>query len=206
MYSEIKEAHFRSRLNRFVILCEVDGEEKLAHLPNPGRMWELLFPDTLIYLVPVTGKARKTELKVIGIERDGVPVMLDTHYSNRVAEILIARQQIPQLVGWQVLKREVPFGHSRFDLLLGRGEERFILEIKSCTLFGKQVAMFRMPLRNEAKNIWRNWPAFPTRDTGRACYFLFSGNGLNTFCLTIIRIWNLAKPFSAYVIGFSLWL
>ena len=32
--------------------------------------------------------------------------------------MLIARQQIPQLAGWQVLKREVPFGHSRFDLLL----------------------------------------------------------------------------------------
>lgn len=41
-----------------------------------------------------------------------------------------------------MLKREAPFGHSRFDLLLGRGEERFILEIKSCTLFGKRVAMF----------------------------------------------------------------
>lgn len=142
MYSEIKEARFRSRLNRFVIVCEVDGEVKLAHLPNPGRMWELLFPETLLYLVPVAGKARKTEYKVIGIERDGVPVMLDTHHSNRVAEMLISRQQIPQLAGWQVLKREVPFGHSRFDLLLGRGEERFILEIKSCTLFGKRVAMF----------------------------------------------------------------
>jgi sugar fermentation stimulation protein A len=142
MYSEIKEARFRSRLNRFIILCEIDGEAKLAHLPNPGRMWELLFPETLLYLVPVAGKARKTEYKVIGIERDGVPIMLDTHHSNRVAEMLISRQQIPQLAGWQVLKREVPFGHSRFDLLLGRGEERFILEIKSCTLFGKRVAMF----------------------------------------------------------------
>lgn len=142
MYAEIKEARFRSRLNRFVIVCEVDGEEKLAHLPNPGRMWELLFPGTLLYLVPAAGRNRKTRLKVVGVERDGVPVMLDTQYSNTVAERLITRQQIPQLAGWQVLKREVPFGHSRFDLLLGRGEERFILEIKSCTLFGGRVAMF----------------------------------------------------------------
>lgn len=142
MYSEIKEAHFRGRLNRFVISCEVDGEEKLAHLPNSGITWELLFPETLLYLVPVAKKDRKTEFKVIGIERDGMPVLLDTRHNNTVAEMLIARQQIPQLADWRVLKREVLFGHSRFDLLLGRGEERFILEIKSCTLFSKRIAMF----------------------------------------------------------------
>lgn len=142
LYSKIIEARFRSRLNRFVVTCEVDGETRLAHLPNPGRMWELLFPGTRLYIVPTTGKDKKTGFKVIGIERDGTPIMLDTHYSNTVAEILIDRQRIPALAGWQVLQREVPFGHSRFDLLLGRGEERFILEVKSCTLFGEHLAMF----------------------------------------------------------------
>lgn len=142
MYSEIIEARFLSRINRFIVLCEVDGKRKPAHLPNSGRMWELLFPGVLLYIAPIAGKARKTGFTVVGVERDGVPVMLDTHYSNAVAEQLIARQRIPQLSGWQVLRREVPFGHSRFDLLLGRGEERFILEVKSCTLFGGHLAMF----------------------------------------------------------------
>lgn len=105
-------------------------------------MWELLFPGRLLYVVPAAGKGKKTGFKIIGIERDGMPVMLDTHYSNTVAEVLIGRQRIPQLAGWQVLKREVTFGNSRFDLLLGRGEERFILEIKSSTLFGNRLAMF----------------------------------------------------------------
>jgi len=142
LYPEIIEARFQSRINRFVVLCEFDGASQLAHLPNPGRMWELLFPGTLLYLVPSAGKAKKTGFKVIGIEREGVPVMLDTHYSNLVAETLIDRQCIPQLAGWRVLRREVPFGHSRFDLLLGKGEEQFILEVKSCTLFGRSLAMF----------------------------------------------------------------
>lgn len=142
LYPEIIEARFHSRINRFVALCEINDEIHPAHLPNPGRMWELLFPGRLLYIVPTKGKDKKTGFKIIGIERDGVPVMLDTHYSNTVAEALIGRQCIPQLAGWQVLKREVPFGSSRFDLLLGRGDERFILEIKSCTLFGNRLAMF----------------------------------------------------------------
>lgn len=142
MYPVIMEARFYRRLNRFVVLCADGDGLKQAHLPNPGRMWELLLPGTLLFLVPTAGQDRKTGFKVIGVERDGVPVMLDTHYSNTVAAGLISRQRIPQLAGWQVLKREVPFGHSRFDLLLGRGEERFILEVKSCTLFGERLAMF----------------------------------------------------------------
>ncbi|CUH96791.1 hypothetical protein P22_2902 [Propionispora sp. 2/2-37] len=98
LYPDMIKARFHSRLNRFVALCDVNGETKLAHLPNPGRMWELLFPGVLLYLVPAAEKTRKTGYNIIGVERDGVPVMLDTHYSNTVAETLIDRQRIPQLL------------------------------------------------------------------------------------------------------------
>jgi sugar fermentation stimulation protein A len=36
----------------------------------------------------------------------------------------------------------VAYGRSRFDFLLRRGAEQFVLEVKSCTLFGREIAMF----------------------------------------------------------------
>lgn len=141
-YSMIRCANYLRRLNRFVVECALADEVVQAHLPNPGRMWELLFPGRTLYLVPSEGVGKSTRFKVIGIEREGTPVMLDTHFSNRVAETLIQQKRIPGWEEWSVHGREVTFGNSRFDLLLRRGEERFIVEVKSCTLFGKLSAMF----------------------------------------------------------------
>jgi len=42
----------------------------------------------------------------------------------------------------EIVKREAQHKNSRFDFLLKRGEEEIFLEVKSCTLFGKNVAMF----------------------------------------------------------------
>ena len=44
--------------------------------------------------------------------------MLDTNYSNDVAEYLISTKQIPGWEEWSVVRREYTVGNSRFDLLL----------------------------------------------------------------------------------------
>lgn len=141
-YPEIYCAEYLRRLNRFVVECRMANKVVEAHLPNPGRMWELLFPGKKMYLAANEGVGKKTRFKVIGIEREGMPVMLDTHYSNHVAEMLIEQKQIPGWEEWSVQAREVTFGNSRIDLLLRRGAERFVVEVKSCTLFGNEIAMF----------------------------------------------------------------
>lgn len=138
----IVEAIFLKRPNRFVAECLVGDRIVQAHLPNPGRMWELLFPGRTMFLLPKVSEGMRTQFRVVGIERDGVPIMLDTHYNNDVAAELITTKNIKGWEDWEVLRREVTFGASRFDLLLGRGEERKIVEVKSCTLFGKETAMF----------------------------------------------------------------
>lgn len=135
-------AAFLRRLNRFVVECRVQEDLVLAHLPNPGRMWELLFPGCKLFLIPTKGEGKRTCFKVMGVERDGFPIMLDTHFSNTVAARLIEERKVPGWEDWQLLRSEVPFGSSRFDLLLGRGEERMVVEVKSCTLFGNRTAMF----------------------------------------------------------------
>ena len=79
---------------------------------------------------------------VVAVERDGVPIMLHTHKTNDVARYLLEKRLIPGLEDAVIERAEVPVGHSRFDFLLKDGKGEMLLEVKSCTLFGKRVAMF----------------------------------------------------------------
>ena len=100
-----------------------------------------------MYIVPHDKPDAKTKYRVVGIERDGVVIMLDTNYSNDVAQHLIENKLIPGWEQWRVVRREYTVKlhgvTSRFDLLLtnDKGDE-FLLEVKSCTLFSKTGAMF----------------------------------------------------------------
>ena len=142
MMPPLIKAAFVSRPNRFIAMAELGGRIVRCHMPNPGRMWELLFPGVVLYLRRAAQEGRKTAYDVAGIERDGVPILLDTQYTNDVAAWLVGTHRIPGWESWDLLRREFTVGDSRFDLLLGRGEERFLLEVKSCTLFGRSGAMF----------------------------------------------------------------
>ena len=147
LYDTILKAKYTGRPNRFVVTLDLNGESVLAHLPNPGRMWELLFTGVTMYIVPHDKPDAKTKYRVVGIERDGVVIMLDTNYSNDVAQHLIENKLIPGWEEWRIVRREYTVKlhgtSSRFDLLLtnDKGDE-FLLEVKSCTLFSKTGAMF----------------------------------------------------------------
>ena len=140
--SHLLPARFLSRPNRFIAEAELGGQKVICHMPNPGRMWELLYPGASLYLRRAAQPGRKTLYDVAGIERDGVPILLDTQYTNDTAAWLIETGQVPGWEDWHLVRREVKVGGSRFDLLLGRGNERFYVEVKSCTLFGRTGAMF----------------------------------------------------------------
>lgn len=142
IYKNIIKGTFISRPNRFVIWMEIDGKAVKAHMPNPGRMRELLFPGTVLYAVPHAKAGSATAVRVIGCERDGEVVPLDTTHANDVAEWLVNQGKIPGWENCHVVRREVTMGDSRFDLLLSNGSGEFPVEVKSCTLFGKKGAMF----------------------------------------------------------------
>lgn len=146
LYDTILKATYTGRPNRFVVTLDLNGESVLAHLPNPGRMWELLFTGVTMYIVPHDKPDAKTKYRVVGIERDGIVIMLDTNYSNDVAQHLIENKLIPGWEQWRVARREYTVklhgATSRFDLLLTNDDgEEFLLEVKSCTLFSKTGAM-----------------------------------------------------------------
>ncbi len=141
-FENIKEAVFLSRPNRFVVMCRLDGNIIKAFLPNPGRLSELFLPEVKIYLEKSPSSERATSYTAVAVERDGIPVMLHTHRTNDVVHYLLKKGFVPGLEGTRVVKREVTHGKSRFDFLLEKGKEKILLEVKSCTLFSKRVAMF----------------------------------------------------------------
>ena len=143
LFGDIRKGTFLERPNRFVVHCLVDGRFTEAYLPNPGRLWELLLPGCTLYLIsnPQTQGAKLPYLAV-AVEKEKTPVLLHTHLANQVVAHLITAQRLPGLEDMRIVKREVTCGHSRFDFLLEKGGRPFLLEVKSCTLFSKDLAMF----------------------------------------------------------------
>ena len=123
--------------------CSIKDKTLRAYLPNPGRLWELFSEGSRLYLAKnPPSHERKTRYTVVAVEKDGHPVFLHTHLTNRVAQHLIEGGRISGLEGYTIVKPEIGIGRSRFDFLLQKGREKLVLEVKSCTLFGQEIAMF----------------------------------------------------------------
>lgn len=112
-----------------------------VYLPNPGRLRELLLPGRTVYLTKNSNPGKFSHTAV-AVERNDRPVLLHTHLANGVVEWLLREKAVPGFEGDSIERREVSVGHSRFDFLLRRKGEPFLLEVKSCTLFEDSIAMF----------------------------------------------------------------
>jgi len=142
LFPRTEKALFTRRLNRFVLECVLNGTPIQAHLPNPGRLWELLLPGSPVCLVENDSPQRKTKYTAVAVLREGIPVFLHTQETNRAFEWLLRRRAVPGMEHIDGIEREKTVGKSRFDFLLHEGPRPFYLEVKSCTLFGDRIAMF----------------------------------------------------------------
>ena len=162
-------ATFLARPNRFIVRAETPELGVFdAYMPNPGRLRELLLPGATLLLSPTAGKQ---PFVVAGVERDGEPVMLHTHWNNLVARRLLEARLIPGLKDAEVVRAEVPVGRSRFDFLLRDPRGELLLEVKSCTLFGNDVAMFPDAITERGRRHLEELAALSRE--GRRCAVLF---------------------------------
>ncbi|MCS7279226.1 MAG: DNA/RNA nuclease SfsA [Thermodesulfobacteriaceae bacterium] len=134
---------FLRRINRFTVEVELENRKTLAYLPNPGRLWELLLPGTEVLLFKNKGWS-KLAYTVLAAKKNELYVLLHTHLTNFLVKNLLQEGQISFLSGYEIVKEEVTFEKNRFDLLLKDRltKEKLFLEVKTCTLFGKRMAMF----------------------------------------------------------------
>lgn len=164
-YKKVVKGVFLERPNRFIANVLVDGEETIVHVKNTGRCKELLVLGAPVYLEDCkgTGDLRKTRYDLIAVKKksrlDAVLINMDSQAPNRVAEEAFqeGKMTLPGFSGApQVVRREVTYKKSRFDLYL-EGEapswdsvnqedtvvkKKAYVEVKGVTLEKEGVALF----------------------------------------------------------------
>ncbi len=135
MEGRLVEGRFVARDNRFRVTVLVGGQKVWAHLPNSGRLAELLVPGRRVFVVERHGEQRKTDFDLSLVEMDGRWVSLDARLPNALVEEALLEGRLAPLVGYPTIRREVPFGRSRLDFMLEAPDKpACLLEVKSVTL------------------------------------------------------------------------
>ncbi len=135
-------ASFIARQNRFLAVADIDGREVECHIPNPGRMNELLFHGSKVYLTERSQFNRKTKYDVTITECEGNLVSIDSRMPNIIMREAIEEDLLPEFQGYEVEKCEPFYDNSRFDFRLSGPRGSMLLEVKSCTLVQKGLALF----------------------------------------------------------------
>lgn len=127
----------------------VGGERRVvAHLPDPGRLTELLIPGARMGLRPEPpSPSRKTRWTATLVEAPasdgGGWVSVNTTMPNRLVRKALAEGSLEELAGWTLVRHEVPWRDSRLDFLLeDAAGRRLYVEAKSVTLVEDGVARF----------------------------------------------------------------
>ena len=139
---DLIKAKFVRRVNRFLAVVDLAGDEAWVHVANSGRLRELFVPGAPVWLKPAAGPGRKTAFDLALVEADGVLVSADTRLPNALVAEAVSNGNVFEFETPTTLAREVTFGESRFDLMLESDGERHYVEVKSVTLVENGVGLF----------------------------------------------------------------
>ena len=112
------------RYKRFLSDHELDGGEiVVAHCANPGSMLGLNEPGAEVWLSPSRNPARKLKYSWELLRVAGSLVGINTAVPNGIVAEAIEAGRIPELAGYDSLRREVKYGrNSRIDILLDEAD------------------------------------------------------------------------------------
>ncbi len=136
-YQNITEAKFIARPNRFIARVDLDGNELVVHVKNTGRCRELLLPGAKVYMEKAANEGRKTLYDLVAVEKDGHIINIDSQAPNAVV-----KEWLLGLGAFDVVKSEYRYGDSRIDFYMEKSGERYLMEVKGCTLFRDGVGYF----------------------------------------------------------------
>lgn len=128
-YDNITPAVFVRRPNRFIAEVLVDGISETVHVKNTGRCSELLIPGCEVWLTSPDTPGRKTKYDLIAVRKsNGLLINIDSQAPNKVAREWLNK------MGYDLIRPEYTYGDSRIDFYMEKRSERYLMEVKGCTL------------------------------------------------------------------------
>ena len=172
LYPAFEKAFFIGRENRFVMrLQKTDGQVINAYIANPGRMEEFRVQGHPFFLTP--GNDGKYFYRVVSTDYQDSYVLLDTIKTNYLVEVMLKRNLIDIFRDAASIRREVTVKRSRFDFLVEQeGKKPALLEVKSCSLCHRGVAMFPDAPTNRGRRHLEDLEIL-ARDGYYRCYTLY---------------------------------
>ncbi len=129
IYENTVPATFVRRINRFTAEVLIDGNPEIVHVKNTGRLGELLLPNAKVTLQKAADNNRKTAYDLISVYKPNLKwVNIDSLAPNA-----LMKQEL-QNAGYDFVRSEYTFGNSRVDFYMERKGEKFLTEVKGCTL------------------------------------------------------------------------
>ena len=136
-YGNITRAAFLKRPNRFIAEVEMNGRKETVHVKNTGRCRELLIPGCEVWLTAPGTPGRKTKYDLVAVRKSsGILVNIDSQAPNKAVKEWLETQDYDRVIP------EYTCGSSRIDFCMERGEEKFLMEVKGCTLEGGGIGFF----------------------------------------------------------------
>lgn len=142
-FETLQKGTLVKRYKRFLTDIELeDGTMILAHCANSGSMKSCLEEGAEVYCSPVSDPKRKTRFTWEMIRIGAGWVGINTGIPNQLAFTWIREGVIEGFVQYDIIRREVKWEDSRFDIYLENGQEKCFVEVKNVTLKVGNVAMF----------------------------------------------------------------
>lgn len=128
------EAIFIKRINRFIAIVNIDDKEEYTHVPNTGRMREFLIEGCRVIVRKVDKENRKTKYDLLMVYFRDMLINIDSKLPNSLLYKALSENTFPKIKHVNLVKREVTYKSSRFDLACHRGKEVYLIEAKCATL------------------------------------------------------------------------
>jgi sugar fermentation stimulation protein A len=140
-YNALTPGRLLRRYKRFLADVELaSGEVVVAHCPNTGSMRSVNVPGCRVWLAPSTSATRKLAWTWELIELpqpDGSVTLASVHTgrANAIVEEALRNGHVPELRGYEALRREAPVAGGRLDFRLDDAHRpSAFVEVKHVTL------------------------------------------------------------------------